>query len=383
MAIIEFNIPNKITFGNDTIIQISNCVKKYGGRAVIVTNGESFNQTGIIEQITDNLHSNFINVMTYSDIDSNSTSESSDIVANLAKYSRADVIISVGGFKVQNIAKGAAVVVTNSGEASDYVNGQPVYHKPMPVISISTIPGSLSEITTGMCLYDKYNKENKQTSTNNIYASDCIVDPRLYSTIPVKYVISSAMSVFALAFDVYMSKTLTNISEPLIKHSMRLSMKGLSKLMADSANVDNFNTIATANMLCSVSACHSSLGAIRALSIAVNSVYSINMSMFASIILPHIMEYYITVVPDKYTPLADYIEGVDKDMSPLEIASQSAQYIKRFLQNINLPTRLNEFNIDRDYFNEVAKLAMNYPGMESLPRPMSYDAIMTLLDQAY
>lgn len=383
MAIIEFNIPSKITFGEDSLVQISNSVRKYGGRAVIITDGSSFNQTGLIEQITDNLHSNFINVMTYSDVGASSTSEAADIAANMAKFSKADVIIAVGGFKVQNTAKGAAIVVTNSGEASDYVSGQPVYHKPMPVISVPTILGSLSEITTGLCLFDKYDRVNKQTATNNIYSSDCIIDPEIYTTTPVKYMISSALSVFALAFDVYMSTSLTNISEPLVKHSMRIGMRGISKLMTDSTNADNFNTLATANMLCAVAACHSSLGAVRAMAIAINSVYSINMSMFSSIILPHIMEYYITVVPDKYTTLANFIEGIDPELSPLEIASQSAQYVKKFLQNINLPTRLNEFNISRDYFDEVAKLALNYPGMEDLPRTMTHESIVTLLDQAY
>ena len=89
-----------------------------------------------------------MNVMVYSKVNSNSNSDESDIIANLIRYSKAECIVAIGGFKVQNIAKGASVVVTNSGEASDYVSGQSVYHKPFPLISVPTILGSLSEITT-------------------------------------------------------------------------------------------------------------------------------------------------------------------------------------------------------------------------------------------
>ncbi|MEI0702177.1 iron-containing alcohol dehydrogenase [Brachyspira intermedia] len=383
MAIIEFNIPTKITFGVDSLDCLADTIKKYGGRTVLVTDGASFNQTGLIDQIVNKLNDSFINVMVYSDVNSTSTSDAADIIANLVRYSRAESIVAVGGFKIQNTAKGAAIVVTNSGEASDYINGQPVYHKPLPIIAVPTILGSLSEISTGMCLYDKYEEVNKQNSESNVYASNCIIDPTLYATVPVKYTISSALSVFALSFDIYMSNTLTSITEPLIVHAMKISMQGLKKLISDSNNIDNITTLATANMLCATSACHSSLGAIRALSIAINSVYAVNKSMVCSILLPHIMEYYITVAPNKYVVLSNVIDGIDPEMTPFEIANQSAQHIKQFLHNINLPTRLNEINIDRSKFDKVAELALKYPGMDQLPRTMNFDSIMTILDQAY
>ncbi|WP_300370430.1 iron-containing alcohol dehydrogenase [Brachyspira sp.] len=383
MAIIEFNIPTKITFGVDSLDCLSDTIKKYGGRTVLVTDGASFNQTGLIDQIVNKLNDKFINVMVYSDINSTSTSDAADIIANLVRYSKAESIVAVGGFKIQNTAKGAAIVVTNSGEASDYINGQPVYHKPLPIIAVPTILGSLSEIATGMCLYDKYDEINKQNNEPNVYTSNCIIDPTLYATVPVKYTISSALSVFALSFDIYMSNTLTSITEPLIVHAMKISMQGLKKLISDSNNMDNITTLATANMLCATSACHSSLGAIRALSIAINSVYAVNKSMVCSILLPHIMEYYITVAPDKYIVLSNVIDGIDPEMTPFEIANQSAQHIKQFLHNINLPTRLNEINIDRSKFDKVAELALKYDGMDNLPRSMNFDSIMTILDQAY
>ena len=148
MAIIEFNIPTKITFGVDSLDCLAYTIKKYGGRTVLVTDGASFNQTGLIDQVVNKLNDKFINVMVYSDINSTSTSDAADIIANLVRYSKAESIVAVGGFKIQNTAKGAAVVVTNSGEASDYINGQPVYHNPLPVIAVPTILGSLSEIST-------------------------------------------------------------------------------------------------------------------------------------------------------------------------------------------------------------------------------------------
>ncbi len=55
MAIIEFNIPTKITLGVDSLDCLADTIKKYGGRTVLVTDGSSFNQTGLIDQIVNKL----------------------------------------------------------------------------------------------------------------------------------------------------------------------------------------------------------------------------------------------------------------------------------------------------------------------------------------
>ncbi len=382
MAIVEFNIPSRVVFGAGSISELGGIVAKYGGRALIITDGKSFEQTGIINKIREDIQNSFVNVMTYSDVTSDSTSDTSDIAANIARFSKADVIVALGGFRVQNIAKGAAIVVTNSGEASDYVNGQPIYHKPMPLISIPTIYGSLAEISSRLCLYDKYDGINKQCASNKVYATDCIMDSDMYKTIPIKYMISSAVSVFALSFDIYMSNSVTTISDALISRAMRMAMRDLKKLVSGTYS-DSCENLISANMLCAVASCHSYLGAVRALSIAMNSVFSINMSMFSAIILPHIMEYYIPVVPDKYIYLGRFMGEIDEDLSPLEVASKITQYMKTYLQNINLPTNLSSLNVDSKYFKDVAKMAISFPGMDQLPRPMTEDVIINILEQAY
>lgn len=383
MNIIEFKIPTKITFGANSLDSLHDNIKKYGGRTVIVTDGNSFNQIGLIDKIVNKLNENFINAMVYSEVTSTNSSDAADIIANLVRYSKADCIVAVGGFKVQNVAKGASVVVTNSGESSDYINGQPVYHKPMPIISVPTILGSLSEMTLGMYLYDKYDEVYKECSDSNIYVKDCIIDPTLYETVPVKYSISSALSVFALSFDIYMSNALNIINEPLIKYAMETSIDGVNKLIIDNSNADSINSMAISNMALAISACNGNLGAIRALSIAMNSVYSVNKSIVCSIMLPFVMEYYMASAPKKYNILADFIEGIDKEMSPIEIGTQAGQYIKKIQHDINLPMRLNEINIDRNKFNKVAELALTYSGMDKLPRAMNKESIINILDQAY
>ena len=95
------------------------------------------------------------------------------------------------------------------------------------------------------------------------------------------------------------------------------------------------------------------------------------------------MEYYIAMAPNKYNALADFIEDINEEMTPIEIAIQSEQYIKKIQQDINLPMRLNEINIDRSKFDKVSELALSYSGMDKLPRSMNQESIINILEQAY
>lgn len=70
-------------------------------------------------------------------------------------------------------------------------------------------------------------------------------------------------------------------------------------------------------------------------------------------------------------------------MTPIEIGMRAGQYIKKIQQDINLPMRLNEINIDRNKFNEVAELALTYSGMDKLPRAMNKESVINILEQAY
>ena len=191
------------------------------------------------------------------------------------------------------------------------------------------------------------------------------------------------MSVFALSFDVYMSNSLNILNEPLIKYAMKTSIAGVNKLIIDGSNSDNIGPMTISNIICAASSCNGNFGAIRALSVALNSFYSVNKSIVCSILLPYIMEYYMASAPKKYNVLADFIENIDKEMTPIEIGIQAGQYIKRIQQDINLPMKLNELNIDRSKFDKVAELALTYSGMDKLPKTMNQESIINILEQAY
>lgn len=382
-SIFEFHSPTKITFGNNALKKIGSIAAKYGNKAIIITNTLSLDQTGIIDEVRELLENSLINVLVFGDVRDDSTSEVADLAAHIAKFGQADFIVAVGGSNTQSIAKAAAVVITNSGEASDYVNGQILYNSPMTVISIPTVMGSLSEITDGFVLRDKYDNVVKMLRSNLVVAKECIIDPKFYINIPSRFIITNSLSIFSASFDSYISKTENKVSETFAFEAMNYVIKNIKLLMTDFTNVEYLNSVALASMYSSIAALNSGLGSIYSISVATNSVSGSDISTIMSILLPYVMEYNMTVATEKYSKIESIFSESDPDMTVLERAIKTSNNIRNCIADLDLPKRLNEIGVQRHDLPEITNLAASYPTMENIPREMEVANIMTILEQAY
>lgn len=430
--LVEFKIPTAIAYSRGAITELPSIISKYGGRAIIVTNKKLFEHNLLIDKIVRMLEASFINVMVFDDVTEDSNGDIADIIANTARFSGTNTIIGLGGFKVLNVAKAAASVVTNRGEALDYVNGQKLFHNPLHALAIPTILGSLSEISNGFYLFDKYDNIFKETQSPNAYFSNCIIDPDLYEDTPDKYKFATAISVFAYAFDMYMSRSLNIFSEPFINDAMSISIKEMQGIKSGITK-ENILKFANANMLVSVASCHSRAGIIRNLSLLAQSMLKINSSVFASIILPYVMDYYCNTLPDKVLALGrffenDYpiknnemleesaledlaktnnsssneeeisdteketvkkvVESVKKTISQkdsIQINNEKdiVKETRKYLKNMQIPTKLSECGISDKQFSHISSIVLKYSGMDEIATNITADAIMSILEQAY
>ncbi len=383
MSHFEFSLPTVLTFGNGALSEIGRVSKKYGNRALIITNSSSLSDTGIIDETIKNLHESNMNATVFDDVKGDSDSNLADLAANVARHGKADVIIAVGGFKTQNIGKAAATVAANGGEASDYVNGQRIVSPAMPLITVPTIPGSLSELTNEYCVLDKYDRTNKEVFSAHVHARECIIDPKLHLTVPVKYLATSAISIFAYAFEFFISRQANAISDSLALRSMELVVQNLKLLIENQTNAQYRLNMGMASILCAMACNGSMYGSLRAFSLSMNSISGILPGVSATVMLPSIMEYNITSAAPRFVQIARIFGEDVSDISVLEAAIKSVENMRRYLSEFNLPTRLSEIGIEQSAFRQIAQNMLTFQELNTIPRPMGYDDVMTLLEQSH
>ncbi len=384
MSVFEFNMPFSITSGSSSLKELPNVVCKYGSRVVIVVDIDEIGDTSIIDEIKGLLADRFINQMVFSEISQDSTSDACDMLAHVVKFSQSDVIIAFGGFFVQNIAKGAAAVLQNSGEASDYVNGQKCYYDIFPIISIPIMVGSFLELSTGMYIRDKYDGIIKSSTDKKIHIRECIIDPEIFIKIRNKYLVDSVFSIFASAFDAYMHADATSISDLFAKKAMDLSIKNLSNVTASAKSVECMNDISFASLYASSATSMVGVGTLQSISIGLNAMVNCGMSTAMVIILPYLMDYHLVSMPDKYKVVARILdEKLDPEMSSFEMATKAIVDIRKKIEDLNLSSGLNEINIYREEINDIASYIHQHIGIQQSAREVTLENLETILLQAY
>lgn len=384
MSMFEFNMPFSITCGPGALKELATIVCKYGSRVVVVVDIDELGDTAIVDEITDILAAKFINHMVFSEINKDSTSEACDALAHVVKFSQSDVIIAFGGFHVQNIAKGAAAVLQNSGEACDYINGQKCYYDIFPIISIPIAVGNFLELSSGLYIRDKYDGIVKSTIDKKIHIRECIIDPEIYINIRNKYLLDSVFSIFASSFDAYMHADATSVSDLFAKKGMNIAIKNVASIVNNAKNLDVMNEIAFASMYTSCATSMVGVGTLQSISIGLNARVNCGMPTAMIIILPYLMDYHLVSMPDKYKIIAKMLDdNLDPDMNSFELATKAIVDIRKMIENFNLSSGLNEINIYREEINDIASYIHQHIGIQQSTREVTADNLQTILLQAY
>ena len=388
MAALLYNFPTKIYFGENIAAETGQYTAHLGNKALLVTSGRDFHTSGLIEKICSSLKKSNINILVFDEVSAASNSDTVDIAASLAKSVRCDFIIGLGGCKVQNIARAISVICTNEGESSDFLSEQDGYRlniatTPLPVVSIPTSYGTLSETGFGFVIQDKHDDMRKKMYSEKVCPAVSIVDPALCLTLPKKILSSSGLMVLAYCIELYTSRYSNPVSDACALRAMELISSTLGKIIEEPDNLKLRTTLSMASLLCALAAACGKLGTLYVLSHAVASVDTIYRGTLISAMLPNIMEYNLTVSSGKYVQLARIFGEDVKDITVLEAAIKAVEKVRMYVANFNIPAKLSDLGFRNTYFDRLYAVFSRFEENNYVPREITKDELKIIIEQAY
>src|SRR5699024_1482821 len=136
----------------------------------------------------------------YLGIESEPTDQYINSALELFKEEKCQFIIALGGGSCIDTAKGVAVIASNGGDISDYMNNQTIAKQsPVPLIAIPTTSGTGSEVTDVTTITNTRNDVKMMIKQIAFLPSIAIVDPEFSISSPPKT--TSATGVDALTQD--------------------------------------------------------------------------------------------------------------------------------------------------------------------------------------
>lgn len=212
----DYQFPVRIHFGQGCFEDsLKQELQKYGKNVMLAYGGGSLKRTGLYDRIVAMLGEAGKTVTDFGGIMPNPTLKKVQEGQRLARETKADLILAVGGGSVSDCCKIVAM-----GD------------NPIPLGVVVTASGTGSEQNNGAVITDEEKKV--KGAMWGVFADFAILDPDLTKTVPMKQVISGAFDTLSHCMETYFGHPHTcNLSDRINKAVQRSVIKNLKAIIAN------------------------------------------------------------------------------------------------------------------------------------------------------
>ncbi|TXJ21517.1 iron-containing alcohol dehydrogenase [Brachyspira aalborgi] len=226
--------PTKLYFGKESIKGLNKELPKYGKNVLLVYGGGSIKKSGIYNEIVKILKENGKEVFEDAGVMPNPTVEKLNEGVDIARKSKADFILAVGGGSVCDYAKAVSVSVNCKEDAWEkyYIRFEDVDKetKIIPIGCVLTMVGTGSEMNGGSVITNHSQKlKIGHVFGENVFPKFSILNPEYTFTLPKYQMVSGIYDIMSHILEQYFSGTDDNTSDYI--------MEGLLKSLIHSSEI--------------------------------------------------------------------------------------------------------------------------------------------------
>ena len=226
--------PTKLYFGKESIKGLNKELPKYGKNVLLVYGGGSIKKSGIYDEVVKILKDNGKDIFEDAGVMPNPTVEKLNEGVDIARKSKADFILAVGGGSVCDYAKAVSVSVNCKEDAWEkyYIRFEDVDKetKIIPIGCVLTMVGTGSEMNGGSVITNHSQKlKIGHVFRENVFPKFSILNPEYTFTLPKYQMVSGIYDIMSHILEQYFSGTDDNTSDYI--------MEGLLKSLIHSAEI--------------------------------------------------------------------------------------------------------------------------------------------------
>jgi alcohol dehydrogenase len=294
---------------------------------------------------------------------------SNEVVAKGAEAYReagADGIVSIGGGSSMDTAKGIAILAKKGkSDLGEFFGLSKVGEPIVPHIAIPTTSGTASEVSMFATIKDEASKAKNLISDPHLLPPVAILDPELTAGLPPLMTAATGMDALSHAIESIHARFYEPIADGLACQAIRLIVTYLPRCLEKGDDLEARGMQAIASTLAGMAFQNALVGCAHGLAHALGSLFGVHHGLANAIFLSHAIRFNMPAFAFRYRYAAEAF-GLDiRGKSDLEIAASLARAVDEFVVKVGLPRKLSAIRIPRESFPDLAKIAVNDPGMKS------------------
>jgi alcohol dehydrogenase len=379
--------PVKLVFGEGKLQEAGKYAKMYGRKALIVTTGTLFKESGLVDRLRKILKSSGVESVHFPEVSANPLNTQIDKGAELARSKNCKLVIGLGGGSAIDAAKGIAVVLGHKRPIWDFCIGDnvpPITDKTYPIIAITTTSGTGSECTQWSVVTNPDTQEKPGIGSDYTFARVAIVDPELMATMPPKITASTGFDTLAHAIEAYTAVLETPITDMCCEQAIRLVGRFLRRAVKNGQDREARNAMAFANSLAGIAISVGIVTACHGLAHSIGGLSGSTHGETLAAMTPHTMRFSMKAYPDKFRKIAMFLR--DEHGAPESYTLEdSIREVEALIHDIGLGAPLSQQGLKEKDIGRAADGVIRYMGgsITNDPAAPKREDLLEIIRKAY
>lgn len=349
----DWHLPTHLIFGKTALDKLSQKAKIFGNKIMLVYGGGSIKRNGIYEKVKNALKD--FEVSEFGGIEPNPRVETVRKAIEVVRSVNPDLLLAVGGGSVIDATKLIAAATHYSGDAWDFLTGNPQPSKFIPIGVVLTLAATASENNGGAVITNWERHEKLFFEREELLPQFSILNPEFTFTVNAEQTAYGAIDAFTHVIEQYINTTVDSplqdrFSEALLKTIIEEGPKALT-------NPQDYN--ARANLMLAASFALNGMivmgvgqdWATHNIEHELSAFYDIPHAAGLAILLPNWMR---VVKGQKQTKLAQYARNIWKlEGTDDELATTAADKTEAFFNSLEVKPKLKDWNITDEHFKTI------------------------------
>jgi len=340
-----FSTTPRIVMGPGSIKTIGIEVKARSAKRVLIVTDKGVVAAGLLKSIEESFKAAKINYAVFDKVEPDPRYEIVADCVEMAKKTRAQLLVGIGGGSPMDITKTAAIMLTNKGPIGAYFGVNLVPKPGLPIILVPTTAGTGSEVTPIAILSDEGEKLKKGIVSPYLYPTISILDAELTLGLPPHVTSATGMDALIHGIEAFTSINATGITDMFNLRAIELIYKNIRIAYAKGDNIEARSAMMEGALLAGIGFANAGVTAVHAFAYPIGAEFHIPHGIANTLMLPHVIRFNVLGNLEKFAQLAKPFGIPTQGLDNLQIVDKVIAAIDRLADDIKVPRHLAEFGV--------------------------------------
>ncbi|MBE7466293.1 MAG: iron-containing alcohol dehydrogenase [Planctomycetes bacterium] len=375
----------RVVYGQGALARVGELTHELGVSRVMLVTDPGVVKAGHAERALRSLETAGLHVTRFERVKENPTTREVDECLAVAKESRIDGLVGLGGGSAMDTAKGCNFLITNGGRMQDYWGVGKATREMLPLVCIPTTAGTGSECQSFALIADAESHQKMACGDPKASARVAILDPELTLSQPRHVAANTGIDALTHAVESAVTNRRNELSWLFAREAFVRGRSALPAVLAHPEDVTARGRMQWAAALAGMAIENSMLGAAHSAANPLTAHYGIVHGQAVGAMLPHVVRFNARDEASRaiYAELAVTAEVVETGRDHATAVAALIRCLEELLDRCAVPRALEAYGVERAKLPTLAREAAGQWTAQFNPRPIAAPDFLELYEAAY